>query len=258
MDEQEKIVNQWLKEEADKPTKDAKIQRLYTEQVIAWIDILGMKSMISKKDEYDAHEIINIMNDLGSYVEKANKDSANKFEISQIADGVMIATELANCELLCDKLAEIQWKVLIRNCLLLRGAVTVGNVSIGTEEPRIIGPAYVDAYNLESNYAVYPRILLSQSCVDTIQKENKSKSLPQYIKQDFDKNYFVDYIEYIRRVKDVDLMKKELNNNDALKPSIKVMEQKDKPNLRIQQKHGWFIHLLETHGIFVEVKNNGE
>ena len=171
----ENVIDNWMEKERKKPTKDADIQRTYSEQVIAWIDILGMKSLISTDYKDDASKVISIMNNLGSYVYNANDDIDYKFNVYQIADGVMIATDLKYCELLCRKLAEIQWKVLINDNLLLRGAVTVGSISIGSEEPRIIGPAYVDVYNLESNYAVYPRILLSQICVDTIRKGNNKR-----------------------------------------------------------------------------------
>ena len=59
----------------------------------------------------------------------------------------------------------------------------------------VFGPAVIEAHDIESNDAVYPRIIISDSVVEFIRNNT---SLIQYadkwIRKDFDGKYFIDFL----------------------------------------------------------------
>jgi hypothetical protein len=58
----------------------------------------------------------------------------------------------------CMVLANAQCQEIFSSGILLRGAICVGDLFIG--DHATFGPALIDAYDLESNVAVFPRIAI--------------------------------------------------------------------------------------------------
>lgn len=251
MSSDEKILK-WLNDDiedniVEKP--EAPPRKSYKKRIVAWLDILGIRAKIKNEKDYDAERIINIMSTLATYV----KSSCDKLSLqgvldySQIADGFMIVADIEYADQICSILAEIQWKILINMKMLSRGAITAGNVSVSSQDNLIIGPAYVDAYAMESEYAIYARTIISNEFLN----ETKHYLSFEYIKEDSDKTAYIDYIGYIMNSQLIDSNRmkkilaqqgviKELKNNYTIKSSTK---------LSILQKYGWTIALLDRNNI---------
>ena len=52
--------------------------------------------------------------------------------------------------------------------IFIRGAIAQSELYM--DENTVIGPALVEAYNLESEFAVYPRIILSKDVTDIVRE----------------------------------------------------------------------------------------
>jgi len=96
---------------------------------------------------------------------------------------------------------------LIDSDVVVRGGVAFGNIF--HEEQRVFGPAMVDAYELESEKAIYPRIVISPKWMTALKSDKLMQSknhtlkeelkyINKLIKKDDDGLYFIDYIRAIR------------------------------------------------------------
>ncbi len=258
-----KKINVWLDEEERKREKDKQNaqgrlkakkpkalteERSYDEQFVAWIDILGIRNKIKDVTKNNAESIFHIMGSLNKYL-KDNCDkyyNADKLHYTQIADGVIIACDVSLAREICEIVAAIQWRIFIELGLLSRGAITVGDISVSEElGSMIIGPAYVSAYVVESEIAIFPRIVVTD---EAMTKLSPLKANLKFIKQDVDKFWYIDFIEYI-----IKLNKLQPNQVSQYLISYKVdsvlKEGYNCDDSHIRQKYGWTLSLLESHTI---------
>ena len=134
-----------------------------------------------------------------------------------------------------DSIIECIFYVLIDLCrdamnygILLRGAITKG--LLYHKGQVILGEALVEAYNLESKEAKYPRIILSPSIAEIVSPEQIRN-----IKMDSDGFYFIDWLE--------DILGDRLNNFETKKEYQNIIElnlNKHINNSRIIAKWRWF------------------
>jgi hypothetical protein len=187
---------------------DSKPQPAYENRIVAFIDILGFRELVSLSTlhpEATAHIYAFIqeiqtksLND-GLYgaiptlgldgtkelkpartLEKAG-DAIKMMkenwpiEITQFSDSLVLsckADEGGACVLMIEFIAKLM-RVSFELGFILRGGITLGPL-IHEEGGPLFGPAFVEAYALESKSAVWPRILIEQAVVElVINAENK-------------------------------------------------------------------------------------
>lgn len=136
--------------------------------------------------------------------------------------------------------------------MLLRGAATVGKVSVSEDPQIIIGPAYIEAYMLESESAIYPRIILS----DSFLQATKDCLSFCYISTDTDKEKYLDFLSYAINKNALD--KKSVEHiletqgvYKKIKEYIKPTKSKEKPSRSVPQKYGWILSKLEQNNLKV-------
>lgn len=241
-------IEGWLNEEDSFSGTTLDEPKSYEKKVVAWIDILGIREKIKNEKDNSAQDIITIMHTLRSFVVQAcdQYEQEEKMHSLQIADGVMIASTLDRVNELCEAIATIQWRIFTELKMLSRGAVTIGNVSIADEGTIIIGPAYVEAYALESENAYFARTVVSDAFID----EAKDELRFDYIVEDSDKTKFIDYVGFAQQKegKTADQMREML----VEKGCLEFVEEKYsdvKLKVAIRQKYGWTIALLEKHKV---------
>ena len=155
---------------------------------VAYIDVLGTKNIV-KNDKDD-----NYLNDLNNIYHNALKEAKENNNIDTVdvvtkifSDNIIFAIKLdkddkKNKEKLSKILhlvGHMQTKALLKG-YLVRGAITKGNFC--ANELFINGQALIDAYTMEENNAIYPRIVLQESLVN----------IPaSFIEQDKDGMYYV-------------------------------------------------------------------
>lgn len=145
--------------------------------------------------------------------------------------------------------------------ICLRGAVTLGEMHWPDEGKSItLGPALIAAYKLESEVAIYPRILVSKQLYNYIDTNTPSAEpfgkmvqLKGFIRQDNDGMYFLDLLNrQITRAKGEKLRKNNgtfsiqwtvdsENNYEGILSSIDALIRKNSNSKKdkIRQKYQW-------------------
>ncbi len=142
---------------------------VYEERYVAFIDILGFKGMVN--DSVNDEELFDQIRDTVSYIFENKKN--NEDEPLGLANvGRMISVFSDSIYLSCDASIAGSGVEILRDAvnlavnLLWRGFVVRGGIACGkavhTKE-YCFGPAINKAYELESSFAVYPRILVDDS-----------------------------------------------------------------------------------------------
>jgi pimeloyl-CoA synthetase len=132
--------------------------------------------------------------------------------------------------------------------MLLRGALTAGKITISDDLKLIVGPAFIEAYALESENAIFPRIIIDNEITKYLDKKNISF---KYIKEDGDNLSYLDFLGY-----EIDI---EHYNKQTLNHVLKTNGVKEgvkeryfgylNKNKKIAQKYGWLISKLKEQGI---------
>ncbi len=157
----------------------------YENRLIAFIDILGFKEIVrsSEKDDSKIGFLYSVLDYLKSWEtseswgsqlvvieEDAQKKGVENFDIrdktnsTSFSDSIVVSVKVDNnvnemASTLIVNLAYIG-AILFEKGILFRGGLTIGNL-IHNENGTVFGQGLIDAYQLESNNAKFPRIVLS-------------------------------------------------------------------------------------------------
>ena len=167
----------------------------YGKYIIAFIDILGFKNLVnlSENNETDFIKIQNILNRFTLLKQKETwvdsrilmevEEDAQRKELSDFyiddmvhcscfSDSVIIAIEASKninerCSALIALLSQISTE-LLREGILVRGAISYGNLYVNKVSDIYFGTALNKSYTLESTVSKYPRILLSKELIEQL------------------------------------------------------------------------------------------
>lgn len=172
----------------------------YKKCIIAFLDILGFKNMINTKAFDEICEIFSMVmpeNDFGIALYKAANSTdenlvrynevLNETKLRIMSDSIIIAAPSGKPEALavvidiCNVIQEQLYE--LEKPVLLRGAIAEGNFYL--DEQLIFGRGLVDAYIAQENYAIYPRIIISDAvaegkCVSVENQPNLPKDKDGY------------------------------------------------------------------------------
>jgi hypothetical protein len=186
----------------------------YEQRIVAFIDILGFKSLLSETTDnkgidnekainavISAYEAIRDIWDLDKKSDYLDTESSDSKKVSIFSDCLVVSFEVNQPSQVFYTLLEIKWLImrLISRKILCRGAVSVGKF-IHTDN-YLFGPALVEAYTLESKAAMYPRVILDHTVIEagaqnSIMDHDSSEEL-RYVRslleQDSDGMYYIDY-----------------------------------------------------------------
>lgn len=246
------IILEWI-EEAEKIKVPAEARpRAYDDKLVAFIDILGLTDLA--KEEELAEIVLTIMSQIQTYVRTECSALVNdhKLDYIQIGDGFVIVTGLRQINRLCAILSTIQWRSLFGSRVLLRGAITAGRVQGSTAEGFFIGPAIIEAYKLERDNAIYPRIIYMNEIENYVSKKLITFG---YITEDQDKIRYLDFIKHNYDTKKLSLKNLDhLLTTQGVKNVLKTEYERligdgNSDNKKIAQKYGWLISKFAYHGI---------
>lgn len=239
-----------------KPRKGPKQKELnkYSNQLIAFLDILGITSLIRKHTDGDEYIAIDKIEEIQKIVETSinSVSKPKRIDYLHISDSFVFVCDPKSIILLIELLSTIQMRIISECSFLLRGAVTIGDAIVKDEAKFIVGPAYIQAYQLQENDAIYPRIIVDKSITREI---IKSKNLiDKYLYQDSDKEFFIDYIkvymqkESLGKQKIKFILRSENDIFNWLRKCFKENYKKEKHN--ISQKYGWTIQYFKRLGVW--------
>ena len=171
----------------------------YSNRLIVFIDVLGFGRLVelSAKDSTQSEQLIKRIANaiLTSSNELISGSNRGNYMFTQFSDSLVISTPYDRTTF------EHQFFVLsligviyefLQHDLLLRGGVTLGKL-IHTDV-LLFGPAMNRAYQIESNLAKFPRIVIDEQLADLF-----SGTLMQgYIKLDYDGLRYINYFNPIK------------------------------------------------------------
>jgi hypothetical protein len=180
----------------------------YEDRIVCFLDILGFKAHIaaSVKGGNDVStkivELSKAFESIRTNLDLDNPKVRPNIEITQFSDSIVISF-LADTESgVFDALYSI---MLVQLNLVLHGYLCRGGIARGKlihTEKSLFGPALVQAYLIESEAALYPRVILDLEIVNTGTAAHAEHHLPMQeqdsilslLKRDADGMYYIDYI----------------------------------------------------------------
>jgi hypothetical protein len=142
---------------------------LYTERIVAFLDILGMRSLVSRieADELLLQNLHGALAHIKNQERYANMDSTalSQMEISVFSDCIAISVDPTQASYVIMVCANLQNELLLQG-IAVRGGVTLGKTFHGNGV--LFGAGIVRAHDIESKEADTPRILVDNSVVDLI------------------------------------------------------------------------------------------
>lgn len=164
----------------------------YENRLIAFIDILGFKEIVrsSEKDSSKIEFLYSVLDYLKSWEipenwnlqlveieEDAQKRAVENFDIrgktntTAFSDSIVVSVKVENnvnemTSTLIVNLAYIG-AILFEKGILFRGGITIGNL-IHNEKGTVFGQGLIEAYQLETNSAKFPRIILSNKLIQKL------------------------------------------------------------------------------------------
>lgn len=186
----------------------------YENRLVAFIDILGFKDIVkqSEKDSSKIQLLYSALDFLKSwetsenwdltlveieesaqYQKIENFDIRGKTNCTAFSDSIVISVQVDNninemATTLIVNLAFIG-AILLEKGILFRGGLTIGNI-VHKENRTVFGQALIDAYCLETNNARFPRIILSDKLLESLNYPIT------------DEQFVYPYHQYIKRFED--------------------------------------------------------
>ena len=183
----------------------------YTRRAVAFVDVLGWKALVADGREIDPQlrQSLSYMKELYevSLAELAVLGPDKVCKLTHFSDSIVVSSGTSPLEIvdLLETLSII-YQHFFTNGLLLRGGLTIG--SIFHHETTVFGPALISAWKLESEHAIFPRIIVDPTFLKEfketpelfIDPQNEDEVLildgvyRDMVRQDSDGYYFVDFL----------------------------------------------------------------
>jgi len=204
---------------------------------IAYLDILGYESHIAK---IGVSGLANVLNEsikqskeMITYFQKANEERSDNydFDIKVFSDNFFFCTKK-------DWFGLALLSSLVQGGLMLSGILVRGSICYGEiyfSEDFVCGKGLIDAYKLESEIAIYPRIIIDSSYFDSVEKISTS-NLDRLQKLSRKSGDGYEFLDYMRRCLGDDRLV-----SDFLNVQKKHVEDnlKETENNRVKQKYQW-------------------
>lgn len=249
--------DEWLKKRVKKPARIEEVKK-YSNKIIAFVDVLGIKALIDEHRKHDEYKAIDKIEKIRKIVEDSTKIVKQTKNIDldylQISDSFVFVCDPKTVIPLIELLSTIQMRIITECQFLLRGAITIGDALVREFGKFIVGPAYIQAYQLQENDAIYPRIIVDKSVTKAIKRS--AHPITDYLQRDSDKEFFIDYIKVYMNKESLSKqkMKSRLRREDIFTHlRDRFNENYQKENHNISQKYGWTIHYCKK----LEVWENG-
>jgi hypothetical protein len=177
----------------------------YEKRVVLFIDFLGFKEHVvrtTKDPEFLA--VLAAAMDVIGQIGADNQDLCRSQRVTQFSDSIVVSFRIEERSAVFWLLHDIATVVLdlARRGFLVRGAVTVGDL-LHTKK-HLVGPAMVEAYEHESKFAKFPRVLIDEKVLDVARKarseDHSQKEEEEYarsfITRDNDALNFLEYVSF--------------------------------------------------------------
>jgi hypothetical protein len=178
-------------------------QPAYDRRLILFLDFLGFREIVAEtvNDGAALERLILALNAIGRIDEDAIAESQ---QVTQFSDSVVVSYRV-------DEVSGVFWLLnamamaiidLAGRGYLLRGAVTVGDLY--HDDRHVVGPAMVRAYEMESQQAIVPRVIVDPEVVAVAREHRSDIHTPDdeegyirsFIADDDDGRHYFDYVSW--------------------------------------------------------------
>ena len=229
----------------------------YEKRLVLFMDILGFKQIT--EEAVCEPEIIDRVKSAIKMMTTNFNESAHQSSrvVTHFSDSVVVSIKVdeeAGVFWLIADLAHIVLNMTLRG-FLIRGGIAVGDLV--HNEDVIMGPAMNEAYRLESQIALNPRVILSEEVLKLSKRYRKNGHSPEeeenyvkgFLKKDNDGHYFMDFLSMDAVMTAAGAEIEEyipyLNTVAQL-----LTQNQNHTNASVREKYEWL--RLEYEGIFVE------
>ena len=240
----------------------------YEECIIAFVDIMGFKKLVddSVGDPYQYERIkdaLRIFRNLKKEKEDTRYDK--NIKVTTFSDSLVIsypANYIGGLFYIIMDLIYLQFN-FAQLGIIIRGGITIGKLRHVREE--IFGPAMNKAYLLESQKAVYPRIVIEEETICNALISTHDKSLPvehslkwevndvlSLLKQDGDGLF---YLDFLRQYDEFEYPEDYYQMLTTIGNVIKQGKAFSKGCSRLSEKYDWLENYYNS--VVKESKNSG-
>ena len=176
----------------------------YENRVIVFVDFLGFKELIDQTAKNPA--LISHILSAMDHLREASDDSDffKSQQVTQFSDCMVISYAAKESSAVFNLIHNLGFALvdIAHRGFLLRGAITVGSL-LHTKD-HVIGPAMVRAYELESKFAKYPRIILDPAVLAAARQnpathhssDEEASHVSAFLKKDGDDQEYIEYISF--------------------------------------------------------------
>lgn len=184
---------------------------MYRRSLFTFIDILGFREISQKSKPEDIKSLLEIFKRNAMPNEQIASDMEMSFlTFSDCTIRIVPIESTSNQRFASGILWNELWSLvhlqaeMVRKECFIRGGLTIDDIYV--DNSMVFGPAIIKAYSLESEFAVYPRIVVDPEVFALFEREPLLKRhdteieweyLMQLIRRDSDGLYFVDYVSGI-------------------------------------------------------------
>jgi hypothetical protein len=171
------------------------LKSAYEDRALAYIDILGFSALIQ---ENEVHKIRSALQLIQSHAARLEALPKAPITTSAFSDTIVLSSRNDENGLpyLVHAAAALAAELLMRG-ILCRGAITNGKLF--HRRDTIYGPALIDAYQMEQQLAIYPRVIINFSVLEKFVEfrnqqlgQSRQRSFSHYFRNDFDNQYHLD------------------------------------------------------------------
>lgn len=176
----------------------------YEKRVIVFVDFLGFKELIDQtvKTPTLIGHILSAMDHLREVSDDSEFFKSQR--VTQFSDCMVISYAAKESSAVFNLINNMGFALvdIAHRGFLLRGAITVGDL-LHTKD-HVIGPAMVRAYELESKFAKYPRIILDptvmtaarQSPASHHSSDEEEGHISAFLQKDDDGHEYIEYVNF--------------------------------------------------------------
>lgn len=176
----------------------------YDKTLVSYVDVLGFAELLKERTSTDIARLLRTMKQnfaAGGRVHRTRNDEIVKiFKSFNFSDLIVRTTRIEPDAQIRDiieselfYLSENQLSLAVEG-ILIRGGICTDELCAVPEDSIVFGPALVKSYKLESEYAVYPRIVIDRDMIWEAQEKGYIAFWQDYCSRGDDGAYFVDYL----------------------------------------------------------------
>lgn len=163
----------------------------YENRLVAFLDLLGFSQMVLNRQDDDVEFVLNLIPDMM----KTHQGNVlrDDLQVTIISDSIILSVKAEPDDFLkdlfnvCVIVGYLQHELAL-NGYYMRGGISVGKMVHDSKRNLIVGPAYIQAYLLESERSKAPRVIIGQEVVEFYGKDYDQ--MKEILNNDFTHYYY--------------------------------------------------------------------